>query len=159
MNRERGFVILLVVALLFFSLTAGYPLASGDSPNYTTLAAAGKLWVLPSHFGYIVMGWLAIKLVPFLPAAIAMQGLSVLCGALGVASIYQVLVYHTDDQKAGVLAALALMTAGEYWLHATTVEVYIVQAGLLITGYMLWLYAGRHPSNMLSPKWLTLLAG
>jgi hypothetical protein len=36
------------------------------------------------------------------------------------------------------------MTAGEYWFHATTVEVYIVQAGALIAAYTLWLYAASH---------------
>jgi hypothetical protein len=142
--NRYGFLIVFAAALLFYLLTAGYPLANGDGAQYTTLAAKGDLLEIPSHLGHIALGWLMIKVLPFVPPEYAMQFISILFGAIGVAATYQAVVYHTQDRVAGWLAALALLIAGEYWFHATTVEVYAEQAGALMAAYTLWLYAALH---------------
>lgn len=139
--ERYGFLFAFAAALLFYLLTAGYPLTNGDAAQYTTLAAEGNLLEIPTHIGHIGLSWLMIKLLPFIPPEYVVRFVSILFGAIGVAATYQAVIYHTRDRVAAWLSALVLLTAGEYWFHSVTVEVYIMQAGALMAAYTLWLYA------------------
>lgn len=124
---------------MFYALDAGRPFSEGDSAQYATLARTGDLLEVPSHIGYLLVGWLTVHLLPFLPAEIALRGLSLIFGALGVAATYKIVWHYTQDGLASWLAALVLLVAGEYWFLSTVIEVFTVQSGSLLAAYALWL--------------------
>lgn len=140
-STSAKFVLLFVASCIWYSGTPGPPVAEGDSAQYLTYINEGRVFEIPAHAGYLVAGWLAVNSMPFLPAENAMLVLSVASGSLGVCCVFWVVRYYTNDDLASALAALGLLTAGNYWYTATIIEVYIVQSGALLAALAFWLAA------------------
>ena len=142
-------VTVFVMALAFYALTAGPTAPTGDGIHYTTLASLGMILEIPVHAGYIALAALVMRLLPGVRPDLVTQGISMVFGALGWGVETQSCWFQRTDRRAGWQGGLALLVAGEYWFHATTAEVYIVQTGSMVTAYVLWLYAKprSHPDD------------
>jgi hypothetical protein len=149
---EHPSVILFGGALLFFALTAGYPISEGDGAQYLTFARTGEVLKIPVHVGYLLLARAVVSSLGFIEPALALRFVSLIFGAIGVAATYRITWHFTGDKWASWLAALVLMTSGMYWFVATVVEVYIVQAGTLLAAYALWLSASPGGADAAAPR-------
>jgi hypothetical protein len=97
--------------------------------------------------GYGPLGALALALGRFFGypggAALPMQGINSLAGALGVALVYRLVLRVVGRRD--VALALALMLAGSYayWYYAVEIEVYTVATLLLIACLLVMARPGR----------------
>ncbi|MBN1963729.1 MAG: hypothetical protein JW910_03715 [Anaerolineae bacterium] len=137
--KRYGALLILGIAFALFAMTGAEPLVEGDGAEYAVFAEEGRILEIPSHAAYLAAGWLSTMLLA--DDAQAMALLSWVAGSLGIAAVYLIVHFYTDSLVASWLAGLAVMTAGQYWNYATTIEVYGVQAGVSLMAFAVWLYA------------------
>jgi hypothetical protein len=136
-----------------------------DALSYVT-SVERKPWqevFHPHHLAYGPLGVLAQAAGRALGytggAALPMQIVNALAGALGVALLYRVVRDITQRSDAALAAALLLGTSYAYWYYAVEIEVYTVAALLLIVclGVMARIAAeGPHGPSARRRAWLGL---
>jgi hypothetical protein len=132
------------LAPLLFLVTLGMYLATltqvhtFDALSYI-LSVERKPWrelFHPHHLAYGPLGALALTIGKALGyaggAAVPMQVVNAVAGALGVACFFRVVEHTTQRIDLGLAMALLLACSYAYWYYAIEVEVYTVAALLLI---------------------------
>ncbi|HEU5087306.1 MAG TPA: glycosyltransferase family 39 protein [Roseiflexaceae bacterium] len=132
-----------------------------DALSYVT-SVERKPWqevFHPHHLAYGPLGTLALAAGRVLGyaggAALPMQLVNAVAGALGVALLFRVLLHLTGRTDLALAAALLMGSTYAYWYYAVEIEVYTVATVLLIVCLSLmtrvsqpgqqrpiWLYAG-----------------
>jgi Dolichyl-phosphate-mannose-protein mannosyltransferase len=115
----------------------------------------------PHHLAYGPLGALALALGRALGftggAALPMQVINALAGALGAAQLHRVIARATGRADLGLAAALVLVSSYAYWYYAVEIEVYTVAALFLIL--CLGLMARERPPTLRDMALLGLAQG
>ncbi len=123
-----------------------------DALSYV-LSVERKPWTEvfhPHHLAYGPVGVIAFAAGQALGftggAALPMQLVNAVAGALGVALLFRVLLQSTDRLDLAVVLALVLGSSYAYWYYAVEIEVYTV-ATLLLIACLTFLIDPRIPSK------------
>lgn len=143
------------VPLLLFGMTLGLYLATlthvhtFDALSYVT-SVERKPWTEvfhPHHLGYGPLGALALALGRLFGypggAALPMQVVNSLAGALGVALFYRLALRVVGRVDLALAVALLLAGSYAYWYYAVEIEVYTVATLFLIICLLLMARPGR----------------
>lgn len=133
------------VPVLLFAMTLGLYLATltqvhtFDALSYVT-SVERKPWTAvfhPHHLGYGPLGALALALGRGLGlasgAALPMQVINALAGAIGVALFYRVLLWVSGRMDVALAVTPLLAGSYAYWYYAVEIEVYTVATLFLIS--------------------------
>lgn len=107
----------------------------------------------PGHPLYLLLGYLFTRL-PFGSPDAGVVAVSVAAGAAAIALVFLAALELTGRRLPAIVAALALGLAPIFWLHATIIEVYALQAAALALFVMLAVGAVRRRSA----RWLASAA-
>src|SRR5205823_13993109 len=125
-------VLAALLAWIAYLATLTPTIAWGDSPE---LVSAAYQLGIPHPTGYplfMLLGHLAIRILPWGDAAYRMNLLSALFGALAVGIAHRLVGRVTGSMFAAWVAALALALAPLFWSQAVIAEVYALSALLVL---------------------------
>lgn len=150
-SREIGvFTLLGVIYLLTQNPYAGF----GDGLGFLYYAERGFDWGTnaTSHFLYANLNHLALQLLPFLPPARVLGSLSALFALLALFQLYQLIVHLHQDRNVALLGVLCIGLSFSWWRQAVSIEVYALNAFLVMRMLLLLVRADEGPhSRSLGP--------
>ncbi len=162
-RRERGEQLdaaaVAGIALCAYLATLAPGITTGDSGELVTAAATLRLAHPTGYPLYLLLGHAWIRALPWISPALAMNALSALFGAAGVAAARVVARELGAPRSAAAAAALVFAFSESFWGEAVRARVYTLSALLFAAALVSLLRARTGAPRPLAFAWLWIGAG